>query len=99
MPKLGKTTLCITCTQRQPAKGRVCDKCRYAARKESGETKTYYIANRTRISKRGKQYSKNKQKHRRDALQYYGAKCFYCSWDKAETVLHVHHKDSNRSNG
>lgn len=36
--------------------------------------------------------------YRRKALKFYGEKCQTCGYDKFPQILHVHHKDCNRTN-
>ncbi len=100
MPKT-KTSICIHCnvSATRNGSGRYCHSCRYALRKQSGETKQYYLKNREKILLRRKQYHYGSVEHRRRALAKYEAKCVDCGWNKAEVVLHVHHLDCNHQNG
>ena len=94
-----KTLICIKCHTRKPSKGKICDKCRYHIRKSTGEAKQYYLKNRKRILTHCYLYPRGSRKHRKDALFAFGSKCQKCGWNKAEIILHVHHKDCNRKNG
>ena len=97
MPKLGRTTICITCGKRDPIKGRICSRCRYKTNRERGNPQRWYQKNKDKLRKRAR-FDYTRSRDRTSALELYGAKCAVCNWDKAITVLHVHHIDCNRRN-
>lgn len=100
-----KTEICVSCNELQPAKGTLCEKCRYQKRKE-------YHARRYR-ELGGYRGWKSRYPHIKGAdrnvthpgvykninlLRRRFSSCQLCGFDSEPRILEVHHKDRNRTN-